>query len=90
MFSLAIIKVRYGPISPKLPSVDCSDAQDTLAIQPGYFSVAPETAIKQELNKKYANKVLHDVGLGICVFDIAKVGEGKVRYGDGCYWYQGR
>ncbi|KAF8519657.1 polymerase III polypeptide H [Gautieria morchelliformis] len=62
--------------------------KDTLAIQPSYFSIAPEKAIKQELNKKYANKVLHDVGLGICVFDIVKVGEGKVRYGDGCYWYQ--
>ena len=41
------------------------------------------------MNKKYANRVLHDVGLCICVFDVAEVGEGKVRYGDGFLWYTG-
>lgn len=41
------------------------------------------------LNKKYANRVLHDVGLCICVFDLAEAGEGKVRYGDGCLWHKG-
>ncbi len=60
-----------------------------MAIQPAYFAVPPEQAIISELNKKYANRVLHDVGLCICVFDIAQAGEGKVRYGDGCLWYKG-
>ena len=41
------------------------------------------------MNTKYANRVLHDVGLCICVFDVAEVGEGKVRYGDGFLWYTG-
>lgn len=63
--------------------------KDTVAIQPAYFSLPADKAIKQELDKKYANRVLHDVGLGICVFDLTSVGEGKVRYGDGCYWYEG-
>ena len=40
-------------------------------------------------NTKYANRVLHDVGLCICVFDVAEVGEGKVRYGDGFLRYTG-
>jgi len=62
--------------------------KDTVAIQPAYFAVPPEQAIISELNKKYANRVLHDVGLCICVFDIAQAGEGKVRYGDGCLWYK--
>ncbi|KIJ55480.1 hypothetical protein M422DRAFT_220177 [Sphaerobolus stellatus SS14] len=65
-----------------------STIKDTVAIQPTYFSLPAEKAIKQELNKKYANRVLQDVGLGICIFDLVSVGEGKVRYGDGCYWYQ--
>ena len=42
-----------------------------------------------ELNKKYANRVLHDVGLCICTFDLSQAGEGKVRYGDGLLWYKG-
>lgn len=49
----------------------------------------PEQAITNELNKKYANRILHEVGLCVCVFDLAEVGEGKVRYGDGFLWYKG-
>ena len=63
--------------------------QDTVALRPSTFSLPAEQAIINELNKKYANRVLHDVGLCICVFDIAQAGEGKVRYGDGCLWHKG-
>lgn len=54
-----------------------------------HFGLPPQQAITAELNKKYANRVLHDVGLCVCVFDLAEVGEGKVRYGDGFLWYKG-
>ncbi|KAH9939116.1 RNA polymerase Rpb7 [Epithele typhae] len=62
--------------------------KDTVAVHPSQFGLPPEQAITNELNKVYANRVLHDVGLCICVFDLAEVGEGKVRYGDGCLWYK--
>ncbi|EKM81470.1 hypothetical protein AGABI1DRAFT_35937 [Agaricus bisporus var. burnettii JB137-S8] len=62
--------------------------KDTVAVQPSQFGVPADEAITAELNKKYANRVLHDVGLCICVFDLTQVGEGKVRYGDGCLWYK--
>ncbi|KAM5541365.1 hypothetical protein V8D89_004919 [Ganoderma adspersum] len=62
--------------------------KDTVAVHPSQFGLPPEPAITNELNKKYANRVLHDVGLCICVFDLAEVGEGKIRYGDGCLWYK--
>ena len=64
--------------------------QDTVAVQPAFFGLPVEQALTSELNKKYANRVLHDVGLCICVFDIAQAGEGRVRYGDGCLWYKGK
>jgi len=86
MFHLAIIKVLNIFIKSEL---FLTFVQDTVAIQPSYFSLPADKAIKQELDKKYANRVLPDVGLGICVFDLSSVGEGKVRYGDGCYWYEG-
>lgn len=41
------------------------------------------------MNKKYANRIVFDVGLAICVFDFLKIGEGAVHYGDGCFWYKG-
>jgi len=60
-----------------------------MSIHPSDFGIAPEVALKHELNKKYANRILHDVGLCICVFDISQASEGKVRYGDGFLWYKG-
>ncbi|KAF8196862.1 polymerase III polypeptide H [Mycena galopus ATCC 62051] len=62
--------------------------KDTVAVHPSDFGGPPEQAIIAELNKKYANRILHDVGLCICVFDLTEAGEGKVRYGDGFLWYK--
>ncbi|KAJ3741988.1 RNA polymerase III subunit Rpc25-domain-containing protein [Lentinula detonsa] len=62
--------------------------KDTVAIHPSNFGLPPEQALIAELNKKYANRVLHDVGLCVSVFDLSEVGEGKVRYGDGFLWYK--
>ncbi|PBK94801.1 polymerase III polypeptide H [Armillaria gallica] len=62
--------------------------KDTIGIHPSNFGIPPETALIAELNKKYANRVLHDVGLCVCVFDLTEAGEGKVRYGDGFLYYK--
>lgn len=63
--------------------------QDTVALQPHTFGLDSVVVLARELNKKYANRILQDIGLGISVFDLTKIGEGKVRYGDGCLWYKG-
>ncbi|KAJ3482185.1 hypothetical protein NLJ89_g12154 [Agrocybe chaxingu] len=63
--------------------------KDTMAIQPNNFGAPADEALIAEINKKYANRVLHDVGLCVAVFDLSQAGEGKVRYGDGCLWYKG-
>ncbi|KAF8159194.1 polymerase III polypeptide H [Crassisporium funariophilum] len=62
--------------------------KDTMAIHPANFGAPVDEALISEINKKYANRVLHDVGLCICVFDLSQAGEGKVRYGDGFLWYK--
>lgn len=88
MFQLSIIKVKRA----RFTKHTCTDfgSQDTVAVHPSQFGLPPQQAVTNELNKKYANRVLHDVGVCICVFDLSEVGEGKVRYGDGCLWYKGR
>ena len=43
-------------------------------------------AVTQWLNAKYANKVLHKVGLCIAVYDILSVGDGAIKHGDGCVY----
>ena len=45
-------------------------------------------AVVQWLNAKYSNKVLHKVGLCIAVYDILSVGDGAIKYGDGCVYIQ--
>ncbi|CEL61955.1 DNA-directed RNA polymerase III subunit C25 [Rhizoctonia solani AG-1 IB] len=62
--------------------------KDNVSVAPSQFSAPAHIAITNELNKKYANRVLLDIGLCICVFDLIWVGEGVVKYGDGCYWYK--
>ncbi|KAG8878043.1 DNA-directed RNA polymerase III subunit rpc25 [Tulasnella sp. 331] len=54
--------------------------KDTIALHPTTFSQPVQQAIKGELNKKYADRVIPNVGLGVCVFDLLSVSEGKVRY----------
>ena len=44
------------------------------------------TAVTQWLNAKYSNKVLHKTGLCIAVYDILSVGDGALKYGDGCVY----
>jgi DNA-directed RNA polymerase subunit E'/Rpb7 len=88
MFVLSILKVGSHPpgsFSPKLTHLH----QDTVAVHPTNFGAPVDQALVAELNKKYANRVLHDVGLCVCVFDLSQAGEGKVRYGDGFLWYKG-
>jgi len=43
-------------------------------------------ALTQWLNAKYSNRVLHKVGLCISVYDILSVGDGALKYGDGCVY----
>jgi Rpb7p/Rpc25p/MJ0397 family SHS2 domain-containing protein len=90
MFILSILKVSTLPTSRTCHSQLFLVQQDKIPIHPSQFGLPPEQALINELNKKYANRVLHDVGLCICVFDLAEVGEGKVRYGDGFLWYTGK
>lgn len=63
--------------------------QDTIPFQAANIGQSTTDVLTRELNKKYANRVLHDIGLCVSVFDLTKCSEGKVRYGDGCFWYKG-
>lgn len=62
---------------------------DTLSVHPRNFGAPPAQALTNQINKKYANRILHNVGMCMCLFDIVSASEGKVRYGDGMLWYKG-
>ncbi|XP_049848752.1 DNA-directed RNA polymerase III subunit RPC8-like [Schistocerca gregaria] len=58
------------------------ELEDTIQILPECLDQVVE-AIHYEINKKFANKVIKDVGLCICLFDILKIGHGSIYQGDG-------
>ncbi|KAF8887382.1 RNA polymerase III subunit Rpc25-domain-containing protein [Infundibulicybe gibba] len=81
MFNLAILKVRPAEFYAKLRPP--RNHARTLWLYTINFGDLPEKALIAELNKKYANRVLHDVGLCICVFDISEAGRERLGMGMG-------
>lgn len=61
-----------------------SELEDTVKIVPNDFKKDDINAVTDVLNEKYANKVVQEVGLCICVHDILHMSEGFILYGDGC------
>ncbi|CAG8738327.1 6144_t:CDS:2, partial [Racocetra fulgida] len=57
--------------------------RDTIHIQPYDFHKPKFDALTDEINRIYANKVIQDVGLCICLFEIISASEEIVHYGDG-------
>lgn len=66
-----------------------SEIEDTVKIVPNDFKKEDNVAITDVLNDKYANKVVQDVGLCICVHDIIETSDGFILYGDGCSYMRG-
>ncbi|KAI8577654.1 hypothetical protein K450DRAFT_251127 [Umbelopsis ramanniana AG] len=58
--------------------------KDTIKIEPADFRKPKQEAITDEVNKKYANKVVQEIGLCISLFDIIEASEGVIHHGDGC------
>lgn len=57
--------------------------KDRVRIQPKKFKISIEDAIAEELNERLANKVIINVGLCICLFDILETKESFIFQGDG-------
>jgi DNA-directed RNA polymerase III subunit RPC8 len=63
---------------------------DNVRVHPEALSLPRSEALINELNGKYANKVLHNIGLCIRVLDITRASEGTVfSCQDGAYSSQG-
>lgn len=62
--------------------------KDTLKIEPTDFGKDTETALKHEINRKYTNKVLPNVGLCVAMFEIDDCSEGIILQGDGSIFYK--
>lgn len=78
---------------------------DTIRLAPCTFRKQTMTALKDEINLKFSNKVLCQIeswvffnysrkvmihtGLCICLYDILYCGKALIKYGDGCAYIPG-
>ncbi|CAI2354460.1 unnamed protein product [Caenorhabditis sp. 36 PRJEB53466] len=60
-----------------------SELRDTVAIKPHQLNGDQQTVIKKRLNERLANKVVPDLGLCICVYDITEIGDSYILPGEG-------
>ncbi|KAK3091391.1 hypothetical protein FSP39_019529 [Pinctada imbricata] len=60
-----------------------AEMKDTVRIPPWLFHIEFKDAIIEALNKKLANKVVHNVGLCIALWDITKLEDSYIFPGDG-------
>ncbi|KAG4066580.1 hypothetical protein HA402_007216 [Bradysia odoriphaga] len=60
-----------------------AELKDTIRIPPEMFNLKLVDAVKDEINRKLANKVLLNVGLCIALNDITKLGDAIILPGDG-------
>jgi DNA-directed RNA polymerase III subunit RPC8 len=54
-----------------------------IQITPTDFRKPSAQAIEDNIHEKYSNKVLQQVGLCICFWDLLKASEGLISQGDG-------
>jgi DNA-directed RNA polymerase III subunit RPC8 len=59
-------------------------------IAPSDLGKDASQAIEDNINLKYANKVIQKIGLCICFYDLLSASEGLIGHGDGLVNVNGR
>lgn len=56
--------------------------KDTIGVPANQLNEPIEIVLSDELNKRFANKVMLGIGLVICLYDIVEIGESSIYCGD--------
>ncbi|KAF2634693.1 hypothetical protein P280DRAFT_463189 [Massarina eburnea CBS 473.64] len=57
--------------------------EDLIQITPDQFNRPSAQALKDAINTKYSNKVIQNIGLCLCLWDILQTSEGLIGHGTG-------
>lgn len=60
-----------------------TEISDLVRVPPPSFNVPTPVALKDELHKKYSNKVISNLGLAVAVWDILEIKDGLLKPVDG-------
>lgn len=61
---------------------------DTIKIEAAQLGLDTVTALTYNINAKYSNRILPNVGLCFSHFDYSSISEGHLTNGDGCTYYK--
>lgn len=56
---------------------------DLVQVPPHTFDLPINQSVTNELNKKYANRVIHNLGLAVSVWDLLEIKDGLMKPGTG-------
>lgn len=65
-----------------------STVHDTIKVKAAQLHSDITSVLTYNINAKYANRVLPNVGLCVAHFDYISISEGHIKYGDGCTYYK--
>ncbi|KAF2465025.1 uncharacterized protein BDR25DRAFT_306883 [Lindgomyces ingoldianus] len=57
--------------------------EDLVQLKPSVLGLSSEKSVKDAINAKYSNKVIYDIGLCICVWDLMGASDGMIGHGTG-------
>ncbi|KAF2751022.1 hypothetical protein M011DRAFT_464816 [Sporormia fimetaria CBS 119925] len=57
--------------------------QDLIQIAPQEFEKPSAQALKDAINTKYSDRIIQNIGLGICLYDLLDTSEGLIGHGTG-------
>jgi DNA-directed RNA polymerase III subunit RPC8 len=61
--------------------------EDNVRVQPADLSKKPVDAVTDVLQETFVNKVIHDVGLVVTIYDVQAIEGGYVYPNDGCAFF---
>lgn len=67
-----------------------TEFEDLIRIPPHTFNTPIQNALTNELNHKFANKVVNNLGLVITVWDLLCIKDGRIKPGDGAAFVETR
>jgi DNA-directed RNA polymerase subunit E'/Rpb7 len=88
MFILVSIKTSF--LLQATPDTPQTKIADLVQIHPEDFNKEANQAIEDNINSKYANKVIQKIGLCICLYDLLSASEGLIGHGTGLVNVNGR
>jgi DNA-directed RNA polymerase subunit E'/Rpb7 len=64
-----------------------TNIEDSIRVDPAQLGMPTAVAVEEQIKALYFDKVIHQVGLVVSLYDIVSIQGGDVHNGDGGAWF---